>query len=189
MSGWHNRLGADGQRLTILSLLANAETLDGQDVPEGHLSLQEALDELFRLAGADGSARVVLYLADPGEDDPQFTSEENVALRDLAARLYQAFGDDGQTPCVLRRLSPDEVRVAASSGSDDPEAGDDAAHGPLAALGRLREAVYRTFGGSVPADQPPTVLSLLVGPKPSDEHPDKHPPESHPSTAATQPRR
>ena len=56
------------------------------------MSLQEAVDEIFRICGEDGEARSVLTFAHGQESDPQFTSEENIALRDLALRLYESFG-------------------------------------------------------------------------------------------------
>jgi hypothetical protein len=75
---------------------------------------------------------------------------------------------------VLRRLSPDDGLFASAveSGTGGSESSDGTLRRLLASLRRLREAVFRMFGGSAEADQPPTVLSLLVGPKQADRYPD-----------------
>jgi hypothetical protein len=103
MSRWHNILGENGQRLTILSVLPRvAPDLESQV----ELSLREAIDELFRIAGEDGHARVVLDVRVHGDDEPQLTTEENLSLRELADRLYRSFGPDGDSVAVLRTLGP-----------------------------------------------------------------------------------
>ena len=161
MSRWHNILGEDGQRLTILSVLPRVTPDPATQV---ELSLREAIDELFRIAGEDGHARVVLDVSVRGDDEPQFTTEENLSMRELADRLYGSFGSEGDSAAVLRTLGPDDDpfgSFTASAPTDD----EDGSGGPLAALRRLREAVHRLFGGSAEGGTPPTVLSLLVDPK------------------------
>jgi hypothetical protein len=162
MSTWHNRLGEDGRRLTILSVLPRTPGSAG-DYSSQALSLRAAIDELFRIAGEDGRAGFVLNVTGDGVDGPQFTTEENVSLRDLADRLYGSYGPDGDTASYLRVLGPDDDPFGWL-GSDESDV-DDAGRSPLASLRRLREAVHRLFGGSVDQEVPPTVLSLLVGPR------------------------
>ncbi|MGX7678754.1 hypothetical protein ACSMXN_07630 [Jatrophihabitans sp. DSM 45814] len=165
MSRWHNWLGEDGQRLTILSVLPRV-ALDRSGLDsDTELSLREAIDELFRIAGEDGNAQVVLNVTGGADDDPEFTTEENVSLHDLAERLYGSFGPDGETASFLRILNPDDDPLGLPpTGPASPE---DTDRSPLATLRRLREAVHRLFGGSVDEGVPPTVLSLLIAPSPA----------------------
>jgi hypothetical protein len=168
MSSWHNALGEDGQRLTILSVLPRASsnlTGAGQDA---ELSLREAIDELFRIAGEDGHAGVVLNVTVQGPDGPEFTTEENVSLRDLADRLYGSYGADGGSASYLRVLTPEDDPWGWFNEPEPASDETDAGRSPLAALRRLREAVHRLYGGSVDQEVPPTVLSLLVGARPED---------------------
>ncbi len=162
MSTWHNRFGEDGQRLTILSLLPRVPLGHTHSAEDSELSLREAIDELFRIAGEDGNAQVVLNVTVDGGEEPDFTTEENVSLRDLAARLYGSFGADGETASFLRILSPDEDPLG-EPGTLEPT-GPEQTGRALAGLRRLRETVHHLFGGSVEDGVPPTVLSLLVDP-------------------------
>ncbi len=165
MSRWHNKLGEGGQRLTILSVLARVPLADTQQRSDAEVSLQQAIDELFRIAGEDGHARTVLDVRLQDGLEPEFTTEENLSVRELADRIYESYGADGQSTSVLRVLGPDDDPFAqfapAEPSNTDPE------RGPLAALRRLREAVHRLFGGSAEEGIPPTVLSLLVAAKPA----------------------
>jgi hypothetical protein len=172
MSMWHNKLGEDGQRLTILSLLPRAGLDRAQPEVGGKFSLHQAVEEIFRIGGEDGRARAVLSVTVQNHGEPEFTSEENVALRDLADRLYGAFGPDGQIPTVLRLLGPDDELLAAPDGGDPGENGGRLGEGALGALRRFREAVHRLFGGSAEQGVPPTVLSLLVGPNDTGDKPE-----------------
>lgn len=164
MSRWHNSLGEGGQRLTILSVLPRVPLDQTMHVSDSELSLREAIDELFRIAGDDGQARVVLEVSVHGGDEPEFTTEENLSLRELADRLYGPFGSDGQSASVLRVLSPGDDPLGEFASSRPTSTDNDLDHGPLAALRRFREAVHRLFGGSAEEGVPPTVLSLLVDP-------------------------
>ncbi len=164
MSRWHNILGEDGQRLTILSVLPRVPPDPTMRAFDGELSLREAIDELFRIAGEDGQARIVLDVSVRDDDEPQFTTEENLSLRELADRLYGSFGSDGRSSAVLRTLNPGDDPFGQVTASDPADPADDPDRGPLAALRRLREAVHRLFGGSAEEETPPTVLSLLVDP-------------------------
>ncbi len=157
MSKTHNRFGENGRRLTILSVLPRAPVIQ----PDRELTLRAAIEEVFRIAGADGHAQVVLDMT-IHDDLPEFTTEQNVGLRELSERLY-ALGADGQS-AVLRVLHPDDDPFGDYTTSLVGDGADDSEGGPLAALRRFREAVHRLFGGSAEADIPPTVLSLLVGP-------------------------
>lgn len=168
MPTWHNRLGEGGQRLTILSLLPRAGLASGTREPSGALSLREAVEEIFRIGGEDGEARAVLSVTVQGEGETEFTTEENVTLRELAARLYGTFGVDGEAPSFLEVLSPDDDLLDGAGGTGADGGGE----GPLGALRRLREAVYRMFGGSAEEGIRPTVLSLLVGPDERTRRPD-----------------
>jgi hypothetical protein len=133
------------------------------------MSLQEAVDEIFRLCGEDGEARSVLTFASEQESDPQFTSEEHIALKDLAARLYLSCGEGVTVSTTLGVINPNDELFGSAEGAGSPTAGpddsnDDSSSGPLDVLRRFREAVYRLFGGSVEEEVTPTVLALLVGP-------------------------
>jgi hypothetical protein len=164
MARWHNALGEDGQRLTILSVLPRTNH-DPKALELGReISLREAIDELFRIAGEDGHANVVLDVRTIGRDEPDFTTEQNVPLRELAERLYGSFGTDGESASVLRILSPGDDPFGGIGEKGSASDTEDAETGPLAALRRLREAVHRLFGGSVEQGPPPTVLSLLIEP-------------------------
>jgi hypothetical protein len=174
MGRWHNILGENGQRLTILSLLAHPGGEPPGALPTGELTLQQAVDEIFRLAGDDGEAQVVLSVTD--ENDGSFLSEEHVPLQDLVDRLYAAYGDDDEA--VLRFLGPGDDPLSDGRPGDHDEVGDpddDLGIGPLATLRRLRETVHQLFGGSAEEGVPPTVLSLLVGPKRPDPPAPDHP--------------
>jgi hypothetical protein len=164
MSRWHNKFGEGGQRLTILSVLPHATSSQPGQPAEVELSLREAIDEVFRIAGEDGYAHIVLGLNVRREDDVEFTAEENLSLRELADRLYGSFGADGRSDTVLRVLGPGDDPLSTFGPFDPPSTDDDSSRGPLAALRRFREAVHRLFGGSAEAGIPPTVLSLLVNP-------------------------
>jgi hypothetical protein len=168
--GWlQNAMGERGQRLTVLSVLPKVGA--NSDLPGGAstMSLQEAVDEIFRLCGEDGEARSVLTFASEQESDPQFTSEEHIALKDLAARLYQSCGEGATVSTILGVINSNDDLFGPTEGAGSPPAGSndsdgDSSSGPLDVLRRFREAVYRLFGGSVEEEVTPTVLALLVGP-------------------------
>jgi hypothetical protein len=174
MAKWHNALGEGGQRLTILSILSPAAPNPAALEFDRELSLREAIDEIFRLAGDDGKASVVLNVTTIGRDEPDFTTEQDVPLRELAERLYGSFGSDGASASVLRILRPGDDPFGGSA-DGSPGDTDDSGGGPLAAIRRLREAVHRLFGGSADQGFPPTVLSLLVGPPAADQATDEGP--------------
>ncbi|HXA30765.1 MAG TPA: hypothetical protein VNV87_00800 [Acidimicrobiales bacterium] len=141
------------------------------------MSLQEAVDEIFRLCGEDGEAQAVLTFASEQESDPQFTSEEHIALKDLAARLYQSCGEGATVSTTLGVINPNDELFGPAEGAGSTTAGsddssDDSSSGPLDVLRRFREAVYRLFGGSVEEEVTPTVLALLVGPTRAAGSPD-----------------
>jgi hypothetical protein len=163
MARWHNALGEDGQRLTILSVLARGGAEPKALEFDRELSLRDAIDEIFRIAGEDGQASVVLNVTTVGRDEPDFTVEQNVSLRELADQLYGSFGSDGSALSQLRVLKPGDDPFGVTSNGSSPDTEDEGS-GPLAALRRFREAVYRLFGGSVEEETPPTILSLLVDP-------------------------
>jgi len=158
MAKWHNALGEGGQRLTILSLLSPVDLDRAPFDANRELSLREAIDEIFRIAGQDGKANVVLDVTTRDGDGTDFTSEDNVSLQDLAARLYGSLGADGESASMLRILRPGDDPLGEFSDVEDGETS------PLGALRRFREAVHHLFGGSAEAGTPPTVLSLLVDP-------------------------
>jgi hypothetical protein len=162
---WHNKLGEDGQRLTVLSLLPRSGLDRGPPESWGELSLDQAVGEILRIGGENGAARAVLSVTVQDDGEADFTSEENVALRDLADRLYGVFGRDGQAPTVLRLLRPDDDVLGGTDGPARDVSHERSDEGVLAAVRRLREAVHRLFGGSAEEGIPPTVLSLLVGPR------------------------
>ena len=170
MSKWHNRFGESGERLTILSLLPRVpfdpELFALFDSDSEH-SLREAVDEIFRIGGADGEARFVLDVTGADDDGPTFSIQEHVSLRELAERLYAAYDGDQKYHSVLRILGPaddpiGETSESATGGDDTEEARPGS--GPLSALRRFRDAVHRLFGGSAEQGLPPTVLSLLCAP-------------------------
>lgn len=173
MTSWHKRLGEDGERLTILSVLPRVELSDAELLAARELPLREAIDELFRIAGDDEQAMVVVLRPSDAASGVAEPTVEQISLRDLADRLYGSFGHDGETPSRLRILGPDDDPLGAidvtgdADGADGAHADgavepDDADSGVLGALRRFREAVHRLFGGSAEQGAPPTVLSLLV---------------------------
>ncbi len=184
MPSWHNRFGENGQRLTILSLLARADPDASDPAPGGDLSLDQALQALYRIAGEDAAAGVLLSVTIRGDEGAEFTSQENVPLRELATQLYATFGPEGKAPTVLRVLGPDDdpfdvgaapdAEVAEETSDAGPvratvdsalDTAHDTADAALSPLRRLREAVHQLFGGSAEEGIPPTVLSLLVAPE------------------------
>lgn len=73
MSSWHNKYGQHGQRLTILSVLPRAPLHQIGLALDSELSLGQAIDELFRIAGDDGHAWVLFDVCadrSAGSQDP-----------------------------------------------------------------------------------------------------------------------
>ena len=184
MSPWHNKFGENGQRLTILSVLPRAEPAATDLGPRRELSLHQAIEVLYGIAGEDGAAGSLLSVTIGSDEEAEFTTEENVPIRDVAMQLYMTFGPDGDAPTILRVLGPDDdpFDVGEESDSEVAEAPSDVglvrsavdsavdaavetADGLLSPLRRLREAVHQLFGGSAEEGIPPTVLSLLVAPE------------------------
>jgi hypothetical protein len=176
--GWlQNAFGESGQRLTVLSVLPKTGGATPLPDAASTMSLQEAVDEIFRICGEDGEARAVLTFAQENESGPEFTSEEHIALKDLAHRLYESFGEGATISTTLGVINTDNDLFGAADAVGSPPSGsdgsdDDSGSGPLDALRRFREAVFRLFGGSVEEEVTPTVLALLVGPARDVDRPD-----------------
>jgi hypothetical protein len=169
MASWHNSLGENGQRLTILSVLPRVQLSDG-NVGADEMSLREAVDELFRIAGEDGQAQV-LMLTTSGEGQEYAVSvEEQISLKDLADQLYESFGRDGRSRSKLQILSANDDPLLGLARADVVGGNDGESNGPFAALRRFRESFHRLFGGSAEQGIPPTVLSLLVDPSETSTH-------------------
>jgi hypothetical protein len=144
------------------------------------MPLSRAVDELLRLGGEDGQAEVVLSVTTEG-DGADFTSEEHVALREVARRLYHRFGEDGEVLTELSLLGPaddpldwagmddDGAEPAVTGHAERVDGRPAGGHHPIEAIHRFRQAVYRLFGGSVTDGIPPTVLGLLVGDDPAPD--------------------
>ena len=152
----HNILGEDGEVLTILSLLQPAET--AADKPLGEMSLQEAIQRIYDIAGDEGRAQLVLSLrrtlGDAATD--AFTSDEDVTVADLSGELLELADADSRV--VLRRLT-----VADQPADDEIETDEDSAGGGFRdALHRFIAALRHLFNIAGEDGQQLTILSLLV---------------------------
>ncbi len=157
----HNILGDDGEVLTILSLLQAPDRPDGAaDKPLGDMTLQEAIQRIYDIAGQEGRAQLVLSLrrslGDASTD--AFTTDQDVDVADLSAELLQLAGQDANAPVVLRRMTvadePDD------DGSEDQ--GDDGTGGFRDALHRFVQALRSLFNAAGEDGEQLTILSLLV---------------------------
>lgn len=156
MSPLHNILGEDGEVLTIMSLLKPAETGEGTEKPLGEMTLQEAIERIYDIAGREGRAQLVLSLR---RTLGEFTSEEDVTVAELSGELLLLAGQDGSARVVLRRLT-----VADEPGEEDPaeDQEDTTSGGFRDALHRFVAALRGLFNVAGEDGQQLTILSLLV---------------------------
>ncbi len=163
----HNILGEDGEVLTIVSLLKPPEASRLAEKPLGEMTLQEAIERIYEIAGEDGRANLVLSLRrafdDPASD--AFTSDEDVAVADLSTELYRSVNDKRDARVVLRKLTVADEPEMGDEDDDDGEGGP----GPIReAIHGFIEALRRLFNIAGEEGAPLTILSLLVRQQPAE---------------------
>lgn len=160
----HNILGEDGEQLTILSLLKPPDS-PAAETPLGEMTLQEAIQRIYDIAGDEGRAQLVLSLrrtfGDAATD--AFTTDQDVTVAALSSELLQLAGQD--TPVVLRRLTVDDE--PDDDGSEDQ--GADPTGGFRDALHRFVQALRNLFNAAGDDGEQLTILSLLVRQPPASE--------------------
>jgi hypothetical protein len=152
--GLHNRLGENGEALTVLSLLEGPPFVGSRDDVSGRLS--DVSERLRQMAGGNDTELVNMYSVYPGTGGAlEFLALELVPLRQAIQRLNEINGRSGDVETVLSFLdAPDEAED-----SDGP---------PSGAITRLRDAMRGLFNRAGENGQPLTVLSLLS--QPADGH-------------------
>ena len=148
--GLHNKLGENGEALTVLSLLEGPAFAGSKDDVSGRLSDVGA--RLRQMAGGNESELVNMYSVYPGGGGSlEFLALELVPLRQAIQRINEINGRSGDVEVVLSFLdAPDEIEDADGS--------------PSNAITRLRDAMRGLFNRAGENGQPLTVLSLLSRP-------------------------
>ena len=149
----HHILGEDGEVLTIMSLLQPAQR--ATDQPLGEMTLQEAIQRIYDIAGDEGRAQLVLSLRRTLTTDA-FSTEEDVTVSALSDQLLQLAGENPDVPVVLSCMTQDDEPV------DDDDEDDDDNGGFVDALHRFAQALRNLFNAGGDDGEPLTVLSLLV---------------------------
>jgi hypothetical protein len=149
--GLHNKLGENGQALTVLSLLEGPEYVGSREELSG--SLHDVSERLRAMAGGNDTELVSMYSVYPNEGGSlEFLALELVPLRQAIQRINQingAGGDDAETVLSV---------VDRSDGLEDTE-------GPVGqAVSHLRDALRSLFNRAGENGQSLTVLSLLSQP-------------------------
>jgi hypothetical protein len=149
--GLHNKLGENGQALTVLSLLEGREYSGAEDISG---SLRDVSQRLRDIAGGDETELVSMYSVYPNQQGSlEFLALELVPLRQAIQRINQINGGRDDTQTVLRVLDgTDELDEAESDGPKNH------------ALTRLRDTMRSLFNRAGENGQPLTVLSLLSEP-------------------------
>jgi hypothetical protein len=149
--GLHDKLGENGQALTVLSLLEGPEYAGSREDISG--SLHDVNERLRAMAGGNDAELVSMYSVYPNEGGSlEFLALELVPLRQAIQRINQINGagrDDATT--VLSVV-------------DRPDALEDT-EGPVSqAFSHLRDALRNLFNRAGENGQALTVLSLLSQP-------------------------
>jgi hypothetical protein len=178
----HNKLGENGQALTVLSLL-HGPPLAGPESGDISGSLRDVSQRLRDLAGGDETELVNMYSVYPNDGGSlEFLALELVPLGQAIQRINQLNGGRDDAPTVLSVVdqSDQDSDDGAPDGPADGVGGVDGADGPhragSQALTRLREAIRGLFNRAGENGQPLTVLSLLSEPtkdRPSSLTPEK----------------
>jgi hypothetical protein len=150
--GLHNKLGENGQALTVLSLLEGPAYAGSREDISG--SLHDVAERLRAMAGGNDAELVSMYSVYPNEGGSlEFLALELVPLRQAIQRINQingAGGDDAAT--VL------SVVDGSDDGLDEPE---ETVSQPFS---HLRDALRNLFNRAGENGQSLTVLSLLSQP-------------------------
>jgi hypothetical protein len=153
---WHNRLGENGESLTILNLLNHPNGLQPDEEMEGDLT---EVSERLRILAGDDTEMVNMYSVYPNDGGSlEFLAVELVPLRQAIERMRQLAGNQGGRRTVLSVLDP-------SSGED----GDESDMISVGAFAHLRDTLRGLFNRAGENGQPLTLLSLLSAPTKADE--------------------
>jgi len=156
--GLHNKLGENGEALTLLSLLEGPDNSDSAAGPATRDdisgSLRDVSERLREIAGGDDGELVSMYSVYPNEGGSiEFLALELVPLRQAIQRINQINGRGGRG----------DVRATLSVVDRQDELDD--ADGPAShAVARLRDVVRGLFNRAGEDGKPLTVLSLLSHP-------------------------
>jgi hypothetical protein len=158
LKGLHNRLGENGQALTVLSLLEGPEFAGPREDVSG--SLSEVSERLREMAGGTDTELVSMYSVYPNESGTlEFMALERVPLAQALARINEINGQGRGGGHTLLQV----VDGADDDADDSPD--DGSADGPTnQALSRLRDALRGLFNRAGENGRPLTVLSLLSEP-------------------------
>jgi hypothetical protein len=157
----HNRLGENGQALTVLSLL-QGPALVGAESDDISGSLRDVSQRLRDLAGGDETELVSMYSVYQNDGGSlEFLALELVPLNPALQRISQLNGGSEDAPTVLSVVEQSD----ASSEDQNGDGGAEGASRPVSqAMTRLREAIQGLFNRAGENGQPLTVLSLLSQP-------------------------
>jgi hypothetical protein len=146
-----NRLGENGQALTVLSLLEGPEFVGSREELSG--SLSDVSQRLRDMAGGNDTELVSMYSVYPNESGSlEFLALELVPLRQAIERINQINGRGAGAKAQTHLRVVDRADELADSGADGPVSG---------AVTRLRDAMSSLFNRAGENGQPMTVLSLL----------------------------
>jgi hypothetical protein len=150
--GLHNKLGENGQALTVLSLLEGPAYAGSREDVSG--SLHDVSERLRAMAGGNDAELVSMYSVYPNEGGSlEFLALELVPLRQAIQRINQINGagsDDAAT--VLSVV-------------ESPDDGLDESEEPVnQTFSHLRDALRNLFNRAGENGQSLTVLSLLSQP-------------------------
>jgi hypothetical protein len=160
----HNRLGENGEALTLLSLLDGPE-FEGADEPITG-TLREISERLRVMAGGDDTRVVSMYSLYPGDNGSlEFLALELLPLRQAIEQINQINRGASDAPTVMRVIGLDEDD-AVDSESDESAAAEDGAGAVGHAVASLRDALSGLFHRAGENGQALTVLSLLSQPAP-----------------------
>jgi len=150
--GLHNKLGENGQALTVLSLLEGPAYDGSREEISG--SLRDVSEHLRAMAGGNDAELVNMYSVYPNEGGSlEFLALELVPLRQAIQRINQINGagnDDAAT-----------VLSVVDESDDGPDDGEETVSQPFS---HLRDALRNLFNRAGENGQSLTVLSLLSQP-------------------------
>ncbi len=151
--GLHNKLGENGQALTVLSLLEGPPYAGSEDIAG---SLRDVSQRLRDIAGGDESELVSMYSVYPNQEGSlEFLALELVPLRQAIQRINQINGGSEDAPTVMRVIDrSDELEDAEGDGDGHDGQAD-------RAVTRLRDTMRGLFNRAGEHGQALTVLSLL----------------------------
>jgi hypothetical protein len=152
----HNRLGENGESLTILNLLKHPKGLRADEEMEGDLT---EVSERLRVLAGDDTEMVNMYSVYPNDRGSlEFLAVELVPLRQAIERMRELPGNQAGRRTVLSVLDP--------SSDGDVDESDVISGGAFA---HLRDTLRGLFNRAGENGQPLTLLSLLSAPAKADE--------------------